>query len=233
MKLSRADIGLLDGLDRALAFDRAVERALPHSPALSSPDITCEKIMLGNGTGAYVYRHRALGEVGTIRIEERGGRIRISGLVAGRIEDPLHEERNAVFESLMRESARAAGMRCIQGKHHTCDRCGAIAASLIFINGYEPFHFEECARAMHEDYSRRPAPVWIIGPQLGDGPEPERAADILQVWPKRAPMKRLRPAEFNAMLERIVARHCAPPAKPMARKRAGTKSSRSAPGNRV
>lgn len=52
MKLSRADIKLLDGLDRALAFDRAMEKAKLHSPALSSPDISCEKFMLGDGTFA-------------------------------------------------------------------------------------------------------------------------------------------------------------------------------------
>jgi hypothetical protein len=209
MKLRRAEIRLLEGLDRALAFDRAVEQARLHSPVLSSPDVTCNKYILADGSSEHVYHHRAVGEVGRIRIEERGGRTSISGLVAGRIEDLLHDQRNALFGRLMEESARAAGRRCLQGQHMTCERCGAIAASLIFVDGYEAYHFEECARAMYDDYSRRFAPVWIIGPPLGDGPEPERAADILKVWPTRAPMQRLRPAEFNLLLERIVANHCA------------------------
>jgi hypothetical protein len=210
MKLRRADIRLLEGLDRALAFDRAVEQAKLHSSALSSQEVTCEKYILSDGSAEHVYRHRELGEVGRIRIEEQSGRTSISGFVAGRIEDPLHERRNAVFGTLMEESARAAGRRCVQGKHMTCESCGAIAASLIFVDGYEALHFEECARAMYDDYSRRIAPVWIVGPPVGDGPKPERAADILKVWPTRAPMQRLRPAEFNPLLERIVADHCAP-----------------------
>jgi hypothetical protein len=228
MKLRRADIRLLEGLDRALAFERAVERARRHSPGLSSPEVTCEKFILSDGSGEHVYHHRALGEVGRVRIEERDGRTQISGLVAGRIEDPLHEQRKAVFGKLMEESARAGGRRCIQGKHHTCEHCGAIAASLIFVDGYEPFHFEECARVMYDDYSRRLAPVWLIGPPVGNGPEPERTADILKVWPRRAPMQRLRPAEFNPLLERIVAEHCSPPkiAASVKRGRAATRSRR-------
>jgi hypothetical protein len=36
----------------------------------------------------------------------------------------------------------------------------------------------------------------------------DRPADILPVWPERAPIRRLRPAEFNAMLDRLAAGHC-------------------------
>jgi hypothetical protein len=43
---------------------------------------------------------------------------------------------------------------------------------------------------------------------LGDGPPSERPADILKVWPARAPIERLRPAQFNAALDRIVIEHC-------------------------
>jgi len=43
---------------------------------------------------------------------------------------------------------------------------------------------------------------------VGRGPEPERAADVLKVWPKLEPMRRMRPAQFNPMCDRIVAEHC-------------------------
>jgi len=109
----------------------------------------------------------------------------------------------------MEEFARADNRRCFQGKHMPCERCGAIAASLIFfIDGTERCDFEDCARMMYPEYSRGTAPVWIIGPPVRSGPEPERAADILKVWPKREPMRRMRPVQFNPICERIVAECC-------------------------
>ena len=53
-------------------------------------------------------------------------------------------------------------------------------------------------------------PTWIIGPALGDGPLMDRPADILKVWPEREPMQRLRPAEFNSILDRLAVGHCGP-----------------------
>ena len=97
----------------------------------------------------------------------------------------------------MAELGRANARRSFQGKHMQCERCGAIAASLIFIDGSESCDFEDCARLMYREYSRGTAPVWIIGPPVGRGPEPERAADILKVWPECGPIRRLRPAQFN------------------------------------
>jgi hypothetical protein len=44
-------------------------------------------------------------------------------------------------------------------------------------------------------------PTWIIGPALGGGPLMDCPADILKVWPEREPMRRLRPAEFNHVLD--------------------------------
>ena len=36
----------------------------------------------------------------------------------------------------------------------------------------------------------------------------DRPADILKIWPTRAPIQRQRPAEFNSMLNRLVSGHC-------------------------
>jgi hypothetical protein len=49
----------------------------------------------------------------------------------------------------------------------------------------------------------------ILGPALGDGPLMERPADILKAWPDRASIQRQRPAEFNAMIDQLILRHCA------------------------
>ena len=208
VKLRRRDVELLEAVDRAVAFDRTVDRARVYSPSLFPPEITCKKYILDDGACEHVFHHRTLGELGRIRIEERSGSTLIDGLVTGDTETPLHAQRDALFRPLMEEFARADNRRCFQGKHMPCERCGTIAASLIFIDGTERCDFEDCARMIYPEYSRGTATVWIIGPPVRSGPEPERAADILKVWPKREPMRRMRPAQFNPICERIVAEHC-------------------------
>jgi hypothetical protein len=61
---------------------------------------------------------------------------------------------------------------------------------------------------MYPEYSRLNLPTWIIGPALGGGPPKDPPANILQVWPTRAPIERLRPAEFNPVIDRLAAEHC-------------------------
>jgi hypothetical protein len=207
-KLRRRDVELLEAVNRAVAFDRTVDRARVYSPSLFPPEITCKKYILDDSACEHAFHHRALGELGRIRIEDRSESTHISGLVTGDTENPLHAERDTLFRPLMEKFARADNRRCFQGKHMQCERCGAIAASLIFIDGTERCDFEDCARMMYPEYSRGTAPVWIIGPPARSGPEPERAADILKVWPKREPMRRMRPAQFNPICDRIVAEHC-------------------------
>lgn len=207
-RLTRRDIELLDALDRAVAFERTVDRARASSPSAFPPDITTTKQVFDDGTCEHIFHHHGLGEVGHIRVEQRGGRTHTTGLVAGTTDDPLHDRRDAVFKPLMDAFSRADGGRSYQSKHMPCERCGTIAASMIFIEGTDPHDFEVCAREMHPDYSSRSTPTWIIGPPVGDGPEPERAADIVKVWPAREPMRRLRPAEFNLVCDRFVDDHC-------------------------
>jgi hypothetical protein len=207
-KRNRAKMDAMEGFDRALAFDRTVDRARRLSPSLFPPEITYGKYIYDDGSCEQIYRHPALGELGRIRIEQRDGRTHIGGLVTGNTEDELHAQREALFTPIMEALAGADNRRCFQGKHMQCERCGAIAASLIFIDGTEPWDFMDCARLMYPEYSRGTAPVWIIGPPVGRGPESERAADVLKVWPEREPVRRMRPAKFNPICERLVAEHC-------------------------
>ncbi len=48
----------------------------------------------------------------------------------------------------------------------------------------------------------------MIGPPSGEEPLPERPADILKIWPEREPIQRLRPDEFNPMLDELAQAHC-------------------------
>jgi hypothetical protein len=193
------------------------------------PDVSFHKQRLGDGW-AYVFRHRTLGELGRILVQGTGdGRSRISCEVIGDPADPMTAKRGEVFKPLGLELARRLealagtvpesqaappprppGARdVIESRLIPCDRCGTPVALLIFApEATEPGRFEDYARKMYPEYTRLDVPTWIIGPALGGGPLGDRPADILPVWPTRALSERLRPAEFNPLIERLATEHC-------------------------
>jgi hypothetical protein len=182
---------------------------------------------------AFVFRHRVLGELGRIVLQDtEDGRTHLSYEVVGYENDPMAAKRAAIFKPLamqvMQCMEAATGpttdagpmdpppfrppepKELVEGKLIPCRRCGGMVAMLIFAPGAtDAGRFEDYARKMYPEYARRNVPTWILGPALGDGPLMERPADILQVWPDRTPMKRQRPAEFNAMIDQLVLWHCA------------------------
>jgi hypothetical protein len=194
------------------------------------PGITFEKRPLPQGGWSYDFRHRTLGALGRILLQGLpGGRgTHVSCEVAGDPADPRTAERRAIFGPLGMEIARqmeratgaytdplpvvppappVAPTEVVESKLMQCRTCDAFVAMLVFAPGAtDAGRFEDYARLMYPEYSRRGLPTWIIGPALG--PAPEDPADILQVWPTRKPMQRLTPGQFNPRLSRLAARHC-------------------------
>ena len=180
---------------------------------------------------AYMFRHRTLGELGRIVLEERdGGHTQVSREVVGNPADPMTDTRRRIFEPLALELTRRmkactgptpAGLRAIplsrpseptemiESKLMQCQRCDAFVAMLIFApNATDPGRFEDYAHKMYPEYTRRNLPTWIIGPALGCGPLIDRPADILKIWPDREAMQRLRPEQFNPIVDELAAQHC-------------------------
>jgi hypothetical protein len=209
--------------------------ALPPSKGKTAfqlpPDVSFEKQRLRNAW-AYVFRHRVLGELGRILLQELSdGRCHISCEVVGDPADPMTARRAAIFKPLGLELTRQMGMamgtaaegagevqppprpaqakEVIESKIIPCERCGAAVAMLIFAPAArDAGRFEDYARKMYPQYSRLNVPAWIIGPALGAGPLMERPADALKVWPAREPIERLRPAQFNARVDQLATQHC-------------------------
>ena len=194
------------------------------------PEVSFRKQRLSDGW-AYVFRHQTLGELGRILVQDnRDGHGRISCEVVGDPADPMTAKRGEVFKPLgldltqrlealagtapKSEAAspppRPPGAQdAIESRLIPCDHCGTPVALLIFApEAIDPGLFEDYARKMYPKYMRLNVPTWIIGPALGDGPQMDRPPDILQVWPTRAPIQRLRPAEFNPTIERLATEHC-------------------------
>jgi hypothetical protein len=195
------------------------------------PDVSFEKQRLSN-SWAYVFRHRVLGELGRILLQELDdGRCHISCEVVGDPSDPMTMQRTAIFKplglELTRQMEAAMGTtpedagrvdppprppevkEVIESKIIPCERCGTVVAMLIFArNATHPGRFEDYARKMYPQYKHLNVPTWIIGPALGEGPLTDRPADVLKVWPMREPIQRLPPAQFNPLLDRLVTRHC-------------------------
>jgi hypothetical protein len=118
------------------------------------PDVSFEKRRL-SGAWAYVFRHRVLGELGRILLQELGdGRCHISCEVVGDASDQMTMQRTAIFKPLgleltrQMESAFGAtpedpgpvdppprppeAKEVIESKIIPCERCGIAVAMLIF-----------------------------------------------------------------------------------------------------
>ncbi len=213
------------------------KHAQPHANAPSEPsgfwlppDISFLKQRLPVGW-VYVFRHRLLGDVGRIVLQDTGdGRTHISYEVVGDPADPQTAERAAIFQPLGRELARQLEAlpgsianplsvnlpprppepkEVIESRLIPCEHCGTMVTMLIFApQATDVGGFEDYARKMYPEYTCRNLPTWIIGPALGSGPLMDRPADMLKIWPTRARIERQRPAEFNAMMDQLVTGHC-------------------------
>ena len=191
------------------------------------PDITVDRRRTPGGAWAFVFRHAQWGEIGRIVPEERpSGGCLISCEVVGDPADPMTARRRALFEPLGRDANRQLEALTGVGERVAPPvrspepigvveskgiQCGAVVALLVFApEATEPGRFEDYARGMYPRYSSLQVPTWIIGPALGSGPLMERPADVLKVWPQREPMQRLRPAQFNLLLDPLQVGHCRP-----------------------
>jgi hypothetical protein len=55
--------------------------------------------------------------------------------------------------------------------------------------------------------AQRRAAIAEFGPELGTGPTNYRA-EIMKVWPERAPIEILTPAQFKPRIDKLVLGHC-------------------------
>lgn len=187
-------------------------------------DVRVSRELLFNGV-AYTFRHLRLGDLGRMLVEGTlSGETRITNEVAGEPDDPMTQRRREVFEPLCLALSRAIGpgrdtpvpakrpgvpLDQVAGEEVRCETCGVVVAFLVFAeSAADEASFEDYARLMYMHYARLNVPTYLIGPTLGDGPMAHRPADILQVWPQRKPVERLRPDEFNPRVEKLATQHC-------------------------
>lgn len=194
------------------------------------PGVSVHKESLHSGW-AYVFRHTELGLLGRLVLQGLpSGHCQVSYEVAGDPADPLTARRRAVLEpvttALVRQLEAQTGTvqgvpwgtpppspptpgRLIESKLMQCERCDAGAALLIFADeATDHGGLEDYARLMYAQIQATDLPTWVIGPPRGEEPLPERPADILQVWPAREPVRRLRPDEFNPIIAAFARAHC-------------------------
>lgn len=194
------------------------------------PDVPFSKEPLSYGW-AYVFRHKTLGYLGRIVLQDRpDGQTHVTSEVAGDPDDRMTAQRAAIFTPLSTALTRQLDMATggtgqgrqgtppprpskpqhrVASKHILCERCGAIVAFLIFADhATDRGGLEDYARLMHAQVKRFNVPAWVIGPPTGTEPEPERPTDILKIWPQREPIQRLSPDEFNPLLDPLMQEHC-------------------------
>src|SRR3954453_6741144 len=146
------------------------------------PEVSFAKERVGDGW-AYVFRHRTLGLLGRILLQDTGdGRSRGTCEVAGDPDDPMTAKRADIFKPLGLELAHRLESRTgtvpeaeaapsppqpppsrerIESQVIPCDRGGAVVAMLIFApEATDPGPFEDYARKMFPESSRLNVPTW-------------------------------------------------------------------------
>lgn len=194
------------------------------------PGVSSSKEPLPNGT-AYAFRHLELGLLGHLILQDMAGaNCHISLELAGDSDDPMTEKRAAIFKPLGMELANRLEQQLgnagtvqgftppsppplshemVESKMMQCERCDARVALLIFADhATDHGGLEDYARRMYPQIRQLNLPTWVIGSPTGTEPLPERPADILKVWPEREPIRRLRPDEFNPIIDQLAWAHC-------------------------
>lgn len=158
------------------------------------------------------------------------GNCHVTCEVAGDPDDPMTAQPLAMFQPLATDLVRRleaqtgstdAGLwvdppprppepkELIKSKLMQCERCDAGVALLIFADrATDHGGLEDYARKMYPRVVQLNLPTYVMGPPLGGGPLPERPADILKIWPNRKPIRQLRPAEFNPIIQELARAHC-------------------------
>lgn len=202
--------------------------AHPNEALRLPPDISMAKEFLPDGA-IYVFRHRTLGMLGRIRIQERArGGSHLVCEVAGDPDDPNTARRAALFEPLGRSiaallptdtEALALGEplpaaphdsgQWVRGERICCVECGEPVAYVTFAaDATDPGRFEDYARRLYAEHARWNLPAWIVGPVRGPSKRDLGIADVLQVWPTRGSIVPMTGTQFDAMIDQLVDDHC-------------------------
>ena len=195
------------------------------------PDISCSQQPIAGGM-IYQFRHKSLGELGRLVLQDRAdGQCQITSEVIGDPDDPMTKKRSKLFRPISEQLTAAldtavggkagrpidvpaqvktptAPMERIPSTQIPCDRCGQVAAHLIFADyAREVGELEDCARKMYRIYKKVNVPTWVIGAPLGM-PSDHTPALTLKVWPDRQQAQPISPADFNTALDELLAQHC-------------------------
>jgi hypothetical protein len=138
--------------------------------------------------------------------------------VSGHPADPQTEERKRLFNPIAEAIAAAldhlppvtdpaplqptpAGEEAtIPSRLFECPRCGAPVGLLLFARERS---LEDVARLMFPKLCELGVPAWVVGNEGVGG-----AADLLTVYPRREPVRRMRLPEFDRMIDALVEAHC-------------------------
>jgi len=220
------------GWRRGLRVRRVTRRRAQRPTAEESfrlpANISMHKEILPDGT-AYVLRHRQVGVLGRIRIQERAaGGCHLVCETAGDPADPMTAQRAAVFEPLGLQlaalfptdtEALARGVRpppapydpgeWVRSERMTCVECGETVAIVTYaLDAQDAGRLEDYARRLYSNHANWNLPAWIVGPVRGSRARDVGVADVLQAWPAHGSVVAMTGDQFDVMLDALVDGHC-------------------------
>ncbi|MEN0047703.1 MAG: hypothetical protein AAF806_11645 [Bacteroidota bacterium] len=184
----------------------------------------------------YIFQHNQLGRLGRIVLQGRAdGRTQITCEIAGDENDPMTQQRAAIFKPLSKriadEMQRMTGgvvaddhmnapppfipkeaPKKIARKLMQCEGCDAgIGLIILAPEADNECALENYARLMYPEIMQFKVPSWIVGamiPLAGIDQSNEPRCIIKKVYPQREAIFYASPDEFNAITDQLRAEHC-------------------------
>jgi len=193
-------------------------------------EISFEKLMLVDGSLAYVFRHSQMGELGRLVVVSNSNNTsQFVCEVAGDPKDPMTVQRKSILEPITEDLIARMNfifgqtdqphrvyespktMHTIKSKIMPCHQCGKPSALLIFAENAETqAELEDCARLMYAPMQEMNVPTWIVGFEREISINGELAGEglVMKSWPDRSQASLIVSTELNSYLEERMNNHC-------------------------
>lgn len=175
----------------------------------------------------YTFRDDKIGELGRILFVPVGNETQLVVEVTGSHDDPITEQRRAIFEPLGKEIVDKMSLvcgngkttiqpyespkTCVESRVFPCDTCNTVTSMLIFAdNATTNGDLENYASMMREKITELKVPTWIIGDESENivNGEDLRKSLVMKITNKQREIRVMIPDEIMDEVDRLMDNHC-------------------------
>jgi hypothetical protein len=177
----------------------------------------------------YIFRHKDLGDIGRMFILPHGEQSQFVYEVTGDEDDPMTQQRRAIFEPIFHDihaqmaSTLGEGKgtpkpyqtpiqtQTINAEHITCSKCDVLVALIVYASqATTGASLEDHARMMFSKAKELNVPAWVLGKEKEVLVNNLYVSQFLSLkfWPIREPVRYILATEMDDILCPLVEKHC-------------------------